>query len=82
MLAFSVPQRSCIGSMAYPSQPSSSPRALMKNTGNKVATSSNGIFGWGGSGTPIKYNIQYAKNNMAGAKKMIGTYHLLALILL
>jgi hypothetical protein len=52
-----------------------------KNTGKKVSTSINGMYG-SGSGSPAKIIIQYAKNIMAGIKKMMGIYHLFFLILL
>src|SRR5215211_4911358 len=81
VLAFSAPHRSCIGSMAYPSHPTSSPTAETKNTGKKVSTSINGMYG-SGSGSPAKIIIQYAKNIMAGIKKVMGIYHLFFLILL
>jgi hypothetical protein len=67
--------------MAYPNHPTSSPTAKTKNTGNNVSISINGMYG-SGTGSPTKIIIKYAKNIMAGIKKMIGTYHLFFLILL
>lgn len=68
-------QRLCIGSMAYPSQPTSSAKAPMKNGRNKSTISNNGIFGTGRV-VPNTSIIKYAKNIMAGINRMMNRHHL------
>ena len=79
MLAWSAPHRSCIGSMAYPDQPNSSPNAAMNATrdkANAVRTENCGS----GTGTPIKRSAPYDKTATTGIVRINGVYQIFALI--
>src|SRR5215469_4248088 len=76
----SAPQRSCRGSVTYPVQPTSSPRAASKNTTTKSGMVDQGMNGWG-SGRPKSSMIPYESNRRKGFKKMTSTYQIGCLIL-
>ncbi len=76
----SAPQRSCRGSVTYPVQPTSSPKAASKNTTKKSGIVDQGMNGWG-SGRPKRSIIPYESNRIQGVKKMTGTYQIGCLIL-
>ena len=74
-LAFKEFHRPCIGSKAYPIQPTSSNIAKMKNARNATGAAIIGSIG-AGIGSPRKISTPKAKVNMTGNKKKIGKYHI------
>jgi hypothetical protein len=81
MLAGSAPHRSCIGSMAYPDQPNSSPSAARNSASDMPTVATTGICGIG-SATPIQRISPYCKTARPGVKRRIGAYQIFSLILL
>src|SRR5438876_2580439 len=82
MLVFNALHRSCIGSTAYPIQPTSSPTAGIKNATKNIGIARNGMYGSSGSGSLIRRITPYDSKQILGIKKMMGTYQIFCLILL